>query len=207
MEVVAVTRARAQMAHGDWSDAVDSLMVAADASGQPRWSDLIEAVSRADADLDIVVGLVTPETIGDATVAALTLSDSALGDDLLERLWAATSDPRILGAAARLGPCLAVSRSLQWSARLRQAGAAHHCPLRAQVGLAGLPPAARLRAAATLEAAFGEAIDRDTIADIAARLAPADLPAVLEEITQLCPSLADPVRDAASSAPPWAVTA
>jgi len=207
MEVVAVTRARAQMAHGDWSDAVDSLMVAADASGRPRWQELILAVSRAGGDLDIIVGLVTEDGLADATSAALTLPP-ATGDDFLERLWAANGgDPKILGAAARLAPRLTVNRSLQWSARLRQAGAAHHCPLRAQVNAPILPPALRLRAAATLETAFGERTDRGTIADIAAALAPDELAGVLDDLEQLCPSLVPPVRDGAPSVPPWAVTA
>ncbi len=196
MEVVAVTRARAQMAHGDWSDAVDSLMVAADASGRPQWRELVLAVTRAGADLDIVVGLVSDDDVGEASSAVLTLSPPT-ADDFLERLWTARPDPRILGAAARLAPHLAVSRSLQWSARLRTAGAAHHCPLRAQVGSAAFSPAVRLRAAATLETAFGEPTDRGTIVTIATGLAPDDVPAVLEELEQLCPALVAPVRDGA----------
>jgi len=206
LEIVATTRARAQMAHGDWSDAVDSLMVAADASGRPQWRDLIVAVSRAGADLDIVVGLVTKESLAEATSAVLSLPPP-VGDDFLERLWTAGPDPRILGAAARLAPWLVVSRSLQWSARLRQAGAPHHCPLRAQVGSAALAPAVRLRAAATLETAFGERADHDTIAAIAAGLGPEEVTDVLDELHLLCPALTPAVRDGLSSAPPWAVTA
>jgi len=82
-----------------------------------------------------------------------------------------------------------VARALDWSARLRAAGAAERCPLRAMVGDPALPAAERLRAAAALEGAFGEAQPDSAVAALVARLGDDERGPVTAELATLCPRL------------------
>jgi hypothetical protein len=125
-----------------------------------------------------------------ATVDALTLPPD-LADAFYETLWEALGlRARLLAGAVRLAPHVGVGRALTWSARLRQAGAGDHCPLRAIVRDGAMPAGERLRAAAVLDRAFGERIEDPTLRRLAALVPSAELDGVVRDLHDLCPATA-----------------
>src|SRR6202043_3962799 len=119
-----------------------------------------------------------------------------------EALWERfPDDARLLGAAARLGPRLGLGRALDWSARLRAAGAGERCPLRAILRSTVIPAAERLRAAAILEAAFGEVQSAAVVTDLVTLVDPADGERVRAETSEICPRLGGLVAELFSPTP------
>jgi len=194
-DFVAKVRGMAYLANGDWADAFESLMIAATSGGTPAWGPMAIAAANTTADLAVVAALVTHDTLL-AACAEIVTSVPALAPAFLEALWEGfEGDPRLLGAAALLGPRLSVARALEWSARLRAVGAADRCPLRALVRASAVPAAERLRAAAVLEAAFGEQQAPSVLVRIAGELDPTDVARTGAELVELCPRVGRTVLD------------
>ncbi len=195
-EFVAKARGMAQLANQDWVAALESLMVAATSGAAPAWGPMTIAAACATGDVGMVAALVTDDHLLAACAETVT-SVPDLAPAFLEALWSRfTGDARLLAAAARLGPALGIGRALEWSARLRAAGSAERCPLRAIVAAdtADTPGTAsageRLRAAAVLESAFGEPCPPEVLDRLAAAVGEGERHAVAEELSQLCPRIA-----------------
>ncbi|HZQ87347.1 MAG TPA: glycosyltransferase [Acidimicrobiales bacterium] len=189
IDFLAKVRGMAHLANGDWAEALDCLTLVATSGSPPAWGPMVVAAAMAGADLSVVTSFVTDESLI-AACAELVSSLPVLAPPFLEQLWERfPGDPRILGAAARLGAQLSVGRALDWSARLRAAGVAERCPLRAIVADEATAPAERLRAAAVLEAAFGEHQPDGLVGGISSLLGPDERAAVGAEVAQLCPRL------------------
>ncbi len=133
---------------------------------------------------------VMPENRLDKLAAALLLVPPVLADPAAEALFRRFgAKPQILAAAIRFAPMVAASRALEWSARLRSIGMAEPCPLIAQARIDLLDVHARLRAAWTAHAAFGD----ERGAALARQLAPGlhedQLASVMAEVSVLDPDL------------------
>jgi tetratricopeptide (TPR) repeat protein/GT2 family glycosyltransferase len=188
-EFVAKVRGMAHLAKGEWEPALESFLLVATSGGDPPWGPMAVAATMTSTDLSAVTAFVTPANLL-AACAEIVSSLPFLAPAFLEPLWERfPGDARLLGAAARLGPRISVGRALDWSARLRAAGAPERCPLRAIVAEPAAPAAERLRAAAVLEAAFGERQPDEAVAAMAAGLVAGEEAAVGAELSQLCPRL------------------
>jgi tetratricopeptide (TPR) repeat protein len=143
---------------------------------------------------------VMPENRLDRVAAALILVPPVVADPMAEALFKRMGPkPQLLAAAIRFAPMLPTLRALEWSARLRSIGMDEPCPLIAQARIDILDVPARVRAAVTAHAAFGD----DRGAELAASLAPGlhedQLGDVLREISALDPDLSAPFALAAAA--------
>jgi len=196
-DFLAKVRGMAHLANGDWAEALECLTMVATSGSAPPWGPMAVAAAAAGTDVSVVTAFVTDDALLSAC-AEVVSSVAPLAPAFLEELWARfPGDPRLLGAAARLGAQFSVGRALDWSARLRSAGAAERCPLRAIVAAPDAAPAERLRAAAVLEAAFGERQPDEAVAALWAQLPPEVQAASEAELAQLCPRLGTSVGNAA----------
>lgn len=107
-------------------------------------------------------------------------------DRVLEALWGRSpGDRRVLAMLAAVGDELAVERALEWSGRLRAAGAAGDCPL---VGAAANPnrdPRERLRAATVASAVFGDGRATTLVEEVVRAVGDDDLAGALDELLAL----------------------
>jgi tetratricopeptide (TPR) repeat protein len=189
VEFIAKVQGMAHLANGDWAEALDCLTLVATTGSPAAWGPMVVAAAMSGTDLSVVTSFVTDASLL-AACAEVVTSLPVLAPAFLEELWERfLGDPRVLAAAARLGAHFSVGRALDWSARLRSAGVAERCPLRAIVVEDAAPAAERLRAAAVLEAAFGERQPDRVVGAISARLEDAERDAVAAEVAQLCPRL------------------
>ncbi len=114
---------------------------------------LFAATGKSFEDLVTVM----PENRLDKVAAALLLVPPVVADPVAESLYQRFGPrPQLLAAAIRFAPLVATSRALEWSARLRSIGMDEPCPLVAQARLDILEVPARVRAAVTAHAAFGD---------------------------------------------------
>jgi tetratricopeptide (TPR) repeat protein len=160
------------------------------------------ATGRSFADLVAVM----PENRLDKVAAALLLVPPLLADPVAEALFQRFGPrPQLLAAAIRFAPTISPSRALEWSARLRSIGMTKPCPLVAQAKIDALDVPARVRAAVTAHAAFGDARGAGLATLLAPGLHEDQLAGVLAEVSVLDPPLTwDFARAAASAGAPEA---
>jgi tetratricopeptide (TPR) repeat protein len=189
-EFVAKVRGMAHLANGEWEAALEAFLLVATSGGAPLWGPMAVAATMASADVSLVAAFVTDAGLL-AACAEMVTALPPLAPAFLDALWDRfPGDPRLLGAAARLGAHFPVGRALDWSARLRAAGAAERCPLRAIAADDAAPPAQRLRAAAVLEAAFGEAVPPSAAEAMGAAVAEEEREGLASELGAISPATA-----------------
>lgn len=141
-----------------------------------------------------------PENRLDKIAAALILVPPVVADPVAEALFGRFgAKPQLLAAAIRFAPMLAAPRALEWSARLRAIGMIEHCPLVAQAKIDVLEVPARLRAAVTAHAAFGDARGAELALRLAAGLHEDQLAPAVIEVSVLDPALAGDFAQAAAA--------
>jgi tetratricopeptide (TPR) repeat protein len=200
-DFVAKVKGMAHLANRDWSAALAALMLAATSGGAPAWGPMAVAAANATGDLGVVAALVSDQTLMAACTEVVTCLPT-LAPPFLEALWERfPDDARLLGAAARLGPRLGLGRALDWSARLRAAGAGERCPLRGILRSTAIPATERLRAAAILEAAFGERQSAAVVADLVTLVDAADGERARADTSEICPRLGGLVAELFSPTP------
>ncbi len=157
---------------------------------------VLAASGRAPEDLLAVL----PESRLERLAAALILVPPVVADPMAEALFRRFGPrPQILAAAIRFAPYAATDRALEWSARLRAIGMTEPCPLVAQAGLEVLEVGARIRAALTAHAAFGDPRGEPLALALAPGLHLAQIEAVVAEVALLDPPLVERFMAAASA--------
>jgi GT2 family glycosyltransferase/tetratricopeptide (TPR) repeat protein len=191
----------ARTALGDWEGAADMFVEAASdpTMMDPIWSPMVESHLRTNRSLAPVVDAVSPIRLVPVLGQMMT-SPPESADAFAEALWQRMEgDNRILALAIRIGPKLAVSRALEWSARLRQQGLFEDCPVIAIANDDARPAADRIMAAAIAHTAFNDARAKPSIEAAAAALPEADLVASFTQVSDLAPSLLPALIEAAAS--------
>jgi hypothetical protein len=198
-----VLRSRALGLVDRTADAVAAVLAALreDAADPHAWGQLATLLDRDPA---------APVTVPDLPAArfpevaqTLLAAPPAGTDRILEAQWARRPrELRVIALLAHLGPALPVPRALEWSARMRAAGHAEHCPLLGLAANRERPAPERLRAAAIAAAGFGDE-RAPALADLATSDLPVDLlvPA-LDELAALAPGLLPGFLEVAAAARP-----
>lgn len=147
-----------------------------------------------------------PENRLDKIAAALVMVPPVVADPAAEALFERFGPrPHLLAAAIKFAPMLGTGRALDWSARLRSMGIADACPLIAQARIEVLEVPARVRAAATAHAAFGDEHGAELAVALAPGLHEDDIVLAVAEVRALSPALTMPfARSAASAGAPGA---
>jgi hypothetical protein len=131
-----------------------------------------------------------PEDRLEKVAAALVLVPPMVADQAAEALFRRFGPkPQLLAAAIHFSPMIATQRALEWSARLRQIGMAEPCPLIAQARIDVLEVPARVRAAVTAHAAFGDARGAELALALAPGLHASQLGTSVTEVALLDPPL------------------
>lgn len=183
-----VNRGLALVATGAWADAAEILrpLVGGPREQAPVWAVLADATFRAGLRLDDLADLLDEVRVT-AALGQLLNADPEPADAIAERLWQRRpGDVRLLAFAVRLGPRLGLERALEWAVRLRAAGLDDRCPLLAIARSADSP--LRVGAAAIAIGAFADPAAQEIVAELAARLPVAELPAALVTVGTLCPT-------------------
>lgn len=183
-------RARACLDVERWDNAVaDLVALLAAGRGEGPWADAAEAVWHSGADPGPIAELATEHDLALALAGILEATPAA-ADGVLEALWRLRpDDSAVLAAGARIGSQLDVERALEWSARLRVAGAAEHCPLVATARDEVADGRRRVRAAAIAHAAFNDRRARDALVAAAPHVSEEELLLALVEVSELAPEL------------------
>ncbi|HTW99309.1 MAG TPA: glycosyltransferase [Acidimicrobiales bacterium] len=190
---VASLRARALSELGRPGEAADELLDALRSHGvlDEPLPVLVAYLLAAGRQLGELAQAVRPEIVPVLAGAAAALPAAqadvvltALHERLPERL-----EP--IALAAKLAPRLPVTRALWWSAELRRAGHAQHCPLVAISGNDELEPLVRLRAAAAAFDTFGEQRVVETARGVVQALGDEDRLAALADVRCISAALAD----------------
>jgi len=174
-----------------WAQAAEDLLTAArrGVHGRPLWANVVEAHHRAGFDLATVLDAVDDGELKIVLGQVLNAPPDA-ADALGEALWGRQpGDPRILAFSIRLAPRLDVSRALDWSVRLREAGHADRCPLVVLANDRARTSLDRVRAAAVLVVALDDQRGQMALKVAAAECEPAGFRAALVELDALAPQL------------------
>jgi len=187
-------------------EAADELAILVEESPEvPVITTALKAFAAAGKSLEDLAAAV-PENRLEKVAAALILVPAVLADPVAEALFRRFGPkPQLLAAAIRFAPMISPQRGLEWSARLRQIGMAEPCPLIAQARLELLEVPARVRAAATAHAAFGDERGAQLALALSAGLHEDQLSAAVTEVSLLDPPLlAGFARAAAGAGAPGA---
>lgn len=161
--------------------------------GAPEvWDALARVCAETDFDPAPAVARVPDEMVVDVC-GWLRGAAPAGADRIVEALWRSRpGDARVLALASVLAPALPTPRCLEWTARLREAGA-EGCPLLVRARDPGVESAERARCAA-LAGAFADGHDVRVALEEAVAAVPDDhLVAILDEIFMIDVDLADSV--------------
>lgn len=195
-------RALALAAAERWAEAADLFAAAvADQPELPLWAPFARSHVGAGRDPRVVAELVPDEHLRSVLVQLLT-TDPEAADAVGEALWERLpGDPRLLGFAVHHGPRVPAARALEWSARVRTAGLAEHCPLVARARAADVEALDRLRAAAIAHGAFGDERAARAVDAVAPLVGDRDLATALLELDALAPDLLGPFTAAVAAIP------
>lgn len=186
---------------GRMTDAADELIgLVEDAPEVPNLSAALKVLAATGRSPESLLA-VLPESRLERLAAALILVPPAVAEPMAEALFRRFGPrPQILAAAIRFAPYTRTDRALEWSARLRAIGMDQPCPLVAQANVDVLDVSARIRAAVTAHAAFGDSRGEVLALALAPGLHLAQIPEVLREIALLDPPLCDRFAAALCSA-------
>ena len=206
--LVAAQRGLTFAAAERWDEAADALAAVAAASDAPDvvWVPLAEALWRAGQDGEPLAAALTDERVARVAGQLLTAVPVA-ADGAAEAIWGRwPGDPRAVALAVRLAPQLSLERALEWSARIRAAGAPSGCPLLAIAERPDGDPVGRVRAAAVALAAFGDERAREVAATAARDVPEPVVLALLVEVGELAPDLLPDVVVGAATTPARSIT-
>jgi tetratricopeptide (TPR) repeat protein len=122
-------------------------------------------------------------------------------DRIVEAMWGRNpGDRTLLAFATAFAPYVELSRALEWSARIREAGASDHCPLIRLASARNAQPAQRVRAAIVAAQTFGDERAAPLVADAAPDVPEEELGTLLHEVLAVAPDFASQfVVDAATT--------
>ncbi len=199
-----VLRAQALVLVGRPQEALAALVGAlrADPADAQVWQQLAAVCADPAVDPAPAVAAFPADRFGD-TVGHLLGAPPAGTDRILEAMWhARPGDPRVLALLPYTGHALPVDRALEWSARMRAAGEAEHCPLLGVAASDTRAPVERVRAAAVAYGAFRDPRAPSLVELAGTFVTDPQLVAALDEVTALAPDLMEVyLLGAAGSAP------
>jgi tetratricopeptide (TPR) repeat protein len=172
-----------------WGETADELFAAVSEQTAPPWDMLAEAVHAAQRDADEVARVI-PAAQLTAALRQLVAAEPEAADGVIDALfhrW--QGDATVLAAAGLVAPHLSVARALEWSARLRAAGAGSECPLAAIGDDPARSVADRLQAACLLAGGFGDPRAAVIARRVAGLVPEADLVAALVQMGELAAEL------------------
>ncbi len=190
IDMLAVPRAEALEGLGRTSDAADVLLDVLVNQGviDVHLGILVENLRRAGRPLHELAAAIPGGKAPNFLAQVLQLPDG-IADELLDACLRQMADGRVvLATAATLARILPIDRSLTWSARMREAGFAAHCPLVA-IATGDASPPIRARAAATAFRAFGDSRGRDAFIAAFGAAQPFERQTIRTEAEALCPDL------------------
>lgn len=175
---------------GRAADAADQLVLLLESSPEvPVIRTALKVFAVAGKSLEDLVRAI-PESRLDKVAAALVLVPPVVADPAAEVLFGRFGPkPELLAAAIKFAPLVGTERALEWSARLRAIGMAEPCPLVAQAKIGFLEVPARVRAAVTAHAAFGDTRGAALAQALAPGLHEDQIRAVINEVALLDPAL------------------
>lgn len=199
-----VLRAQALVLVGRPQEALAALVGAlrADPAEAQVWQQLGAVCADPAVDPGPAVAAFPADRFGE-TVGHLLGAPPAGTDRILEAMWhARPGDLRVLALLPYTGHALPVERALEWSARMRAAGDAEHCPLLGLAASDTRAPVERVRAAAVAYGAFSDGRAPALVELAGTFVTDPQLVAALDEVIALAPDLVDVyLLGAAGSAP------
>ncbi len=200
--LVRLVRGHACYVLGRFDEATTEVLgaFADDAMVPDVWAAFAAICAETDFDPRPVVAMV--ERADYTRVAAWLDRAPADGvDRIVEAMWERhPGDGALLAFASAFAPYLELSRALEWSARIREAGAADHCPLIRLAGARDAHPTERVRAAIVAAETFGDERAAAFMADAAPAVPEEELGDLLHEVLVVAPDHASQfVVDAAST--------
>ena len=189
--LVAAQRGLALAAAERWDEAADALLEVATGDAVPEvvWVPLADALWRAGRDATPMVACLNDARVALVAGQLLTAAPGA-ADGVAEAMWERwPGDARVVAFAARVAPELELGRTLEWAARIRQAGAVDSCPLVAVAERPDGEPLHRIHAAAVAHAAFGEERARAAVTTASGAVPEAAFHDLFLEIDSLAPEL------------------
>jgi hypothetical protein len=205
--LIRLLRGHALYTLGRFDEATDEVVAAfgADPFTPDVWAAFASLCAETDFDPGPVVGIVSEERVTEI-LAWLDRGPADGIDRIAEALWARFPGNRpLLAFAASFAPYLELDRALEWSARLREAGADDHCPLLTVARAAGAPPVDRARAGVVAWATFGDERAVPLVEAAAADVPEADLGPLVHEVLLAAPQLAPAFVVAAATTGPRCV--
>src|SRR5690348_1234509 len=205
--LIRLIRGHALYVLGRFQEATDEVVAAFGAD--PFLPDVWAAFAALCAETDFDPGPVVATVPEDRVTEVLGWLDHAPADGIdriAEALWARFPGQRsLLAFASAFAPYLELSRALEWSARLREAGADDHCPLLTVAAATAAPPLDRARAGVVAWATFGDERAVPYIEGAAADIPEADLGPIVHEVLLAAPQLAPGFVVAAATTGPRCV--
>lgn len=172
-----------------WSEVADELLAIVSDDMAPPWALLFEANWRAGRDADEVAAIIPSTHLTNALTQLLTIEPTA-ADGYAEAVYQRWGeDVAVLAVACALAPKLPLTRSLEWSARLRQAGLGDQCPLLAIATDGARSASDRVQAACVASGAFGDERATDAMRCVAPDVPETDFVQTLIHVDELAPEL------------------
>lgn len=159
------------------------------------WVYLTIAIAASRVVPDRVVDVILRNPV--VALAWMQSGDPQGADALLEAVWAREPGNRVvLAIASEIAPRIPLDRAVVWSGRLRIAGLAERCPLRAIAMEDGASPFERVQAAVVTKSAFGDEDAGDLVRAACAVLEAEQVYDGLTVVAELAIDLLDNALDA-----------
>jgi len=148
----------------------------------------------AGSDLTELARLI-PEDAVRQVLYATRLVGPTLAEALVDALWARfPGDPQLFGVVVWLADQLPLTRSIQWSGRLREQGLAKYCPLLATATATDRSARERALAAAAALELYGDRAALAPLSEALAQVPDDETGAALEELHALAPAVASAIE-------------
>jgi tetratricopeptide (TPR) repeat protein len=198
-----VNRGVALAVAGSKAEAADEFLLAVrdDSAAAAVWAVLADLSHEVGRNL-VALAAVVEEKHLMQVLGQLGNAAAPAADELGEQLWLRfPDDVRLLAFATQVGPRLAATRAMEWSARLRSRGLTEPCPLVARAADETVPALERLRAACVAHGGFADPRAAALLPVIGAALVPDELEPALVEVDALAPDLVVPYLEGAAYGP------
>ena len=156
--------------------------------------EIAKVLEGAGSDLTELARLI-PEDAVRQVLYATRLVGPTLAEALVDALWARfPGDPQLFGVVVWLADQLPLTRSIQWSGRLREQGLAKYCPLLATATATDRSARERALAAAAALELYGDRAALAPLSEALAQVPDDETSAALEELHALAPAVASAIE-------------